>query len=67
MLAPEETAVCRERRRVWRLEHQMFRLIDARSILLGWGAPEHEHQMITVRVNGCDYRLGKRFPALPLV
>lgn len=62
MVIAEESPVCRERRRVRRLQHQMFRAVDKLSLALGISPPQDKDEMLPLLGQAMYHRIGKTFP-----
>lgn len=67
MMIAKESPVCRERRRVRRLQHQMFRAVDKLSLTLGISSPQHENKMFPLISQTMYHGIGKTFPPPVLV
>lgn len=67
MVIAEESPVCRERRRVRRLQHQMFRAVDKLTLALGISPPQDKDEMLPLLGQAMYHRIGKTFPPPVLV
>ena len=67
MPIPKKAPMCRQRRRMRRLQHQMPAAIDMLTFLLRMAAPQQKHQFRAFLVEHGDNAVGETLPALALV
>lgn len=67
VVAEPSATVGRQRRGVYRLQYQVARRVDERSLAPGISSPEDEHQILSLCAESLYRRIGELLPSLALM